>query len=116
VNLFFLFFFFCCPTFPDSSNPYEGLLSWTDVAFCFMPGVRAPIKIDAGCSGTPLYVHLHFKTHPLFRMLLGLTKKNFELDFEYDNVSLKWWLSAKSFVNIPGVNFVPYGNEVGPCE
>jgi hypothetical protein len=33
-------------------------------------------------------------------MLLGLTKKNFELDFEYDYVSLMWWLSAKSFVNI----------------
>jgi hypothetical protein len=37
--------FFCRPTFPDSSNPYEGLLSRTDVAFCFMPGVRAPIKL-----------------------------------------------------------------------
>jgi hypothetical protein len=29
-------------------------------------------------------------------MLLGLTKKNVELDFEYDYVSLMWWLSAKS--------------------
>jgi hypothetical protein len=27
------FLFFCRPTFPDSSNPYEGLLSRTDVAF-----------------------------------------------------------------------------------
>jgi hypothetical protein len=77
------------------------MLSRTDVAFCFMPVVIAPIKIGAGCSGTPNYLHLHLKTHPLFPMLLGLTKKNFELDFEYDYVSLMWWLSAKSFVNSP---------------
>jgi hypothetical protein len=30
-------------------------------------------------------------------MFLGLTKKNFELDFEYDYICLMWWLSAKSF-------------------
>jgi hypothetical protein len=29
---FWPFGFFCRPTFPDSSNPYEGLLSRTDVA------------------------------------------------------------------------------------
>jgi hypothetical protein len=42
TNLVTPFFCFFCPTFPDSSNPYEGLLSRTDVAFCFMLGVRAP--------------------------------------------------------------------------
>jgi hypothetical protein len=77
-------FVFCRPTFPDSSNPYEGLLSQTDPAFCFMPGVRAPIKIGAGCLLCRPKLHLHFKTHPLFPMFLGLIKKNFELDFEYE--------------------------------
>jgi hypothetical protein len=42
-------------------------------------------------------------------MLLGLTKKNFELDFEHDYISLMWWLSAKSFVHIFSTSFCREG-------
>jgi hypothetical protein len=46
VHCFFVFLL------PSSQDPpfHKEMAIWTDVAFCFMPG----LSISAGCTGTPL--------------------------------------------------------------
>jgi hypothetical protein len=60
------YYYFLAPIFAKSTAPWLATASWTDVAFCLIPGAGLHYLLGgAGCTGTPCIEYNFIYAHEL---------------------------------------------------